>query len=108
MRLKRLLQSLTILIFLGFSASPGCAVRQIHIDPDTALPVRPSLEPCPTDPGIHGRRESGQVVLSLQDAQTLRKYIQALRICAFGNKAILEGHIEKLENRLRALGVKGN
>lgn len=88
-------------IFFGFSCAPSVVVQ-----PDgLTLPVRPALETCPDDPHVTGRMVGGDVILSQADAEKLRAYLQGLRVCAAANVIILEGHIEKLENRLRALGA---
>lgn len=44
----------------------------------------------------------GKVVLPLEAARTLSAWIHTYFRCAEGNMARLLGHVEKLENRLKA------
>lgn len=67
------------------------------------IPARPALEACPEDPGVQGVVKDGHVHIDVQEAIKLRVYIEGLRNCSRINVIILHGHIEKLENRLRAI-----
>lgn len=53
-------------------------------------------------PEIQGKIQGDTVVLPRASAEALREYIFDLKECVI----IRDGHIEKLENRLRALGGK--
>jgi len=68
------------------------------------LPARPTLAVCPEKPAVGGEVRDGKVVMELPDAVKLRDWINAYQICAESNEAALNGHVEKLENRLKALG----
>ena len=46
------------------------------------------------------------VEIPLDMAAALREYILGLEECVEETRIVLEGHIEKLENRLKALGAK--
>ncbi len=48
----------------------------------------------------------GKVQIELDAALALRNYIMEFGICSEINALELEAHIEKLENRLKALGGK--
>ena len=73
------------------------------------LPPRPALVACPEKPLIESKivdvEGVGQhVMMSMADALKLRNYLYALMICALENELTLKGHVEKLENRIKALG----
>lgn len=68
------------------------------------LPARPVLQACPEDPGVQGTvTNRGTVEVKVDDAIRLKRYISELEFCNKANVIILNGHIEKLENRLRAI-----
>ena len=67
------------------------------------IPTRPSLRECPRVPDIEARIVVGEAILALKDAEALRDYIYAYRVCAEINSITLDAHITKLENRLKAL-----
>jgi hypothetical protein len=70
-----------------------------------SLPERPALESCPEDPGVQGVvTEKRTIEMPVQDAIRLKQYINGLLVCEKVNRIILQGHIEKLENRLRIFG----
>ena len=73
------------------------------------LPSRPALSECPQKPAIDAKvvdveGKGKYVMLSMADALKLRDYIYEFLVCAASNMVELMGHIEKLENRLKALG----
>jgi len=55
---------------------------------------------------VEGDVIGDRISLSLIDAQKLRDWIHAYLTCAETNQIALKGHIEKLENRLKAIGGK--
>ena len=74
---------------------------------DIVLPSRPVVVDCPDLPDVRGVVTDHQTVeIPLPAANTLREYIHALLACSQETRVILSGHIEKLENRLKALGAK--
>lgn len=102
-------QSLRILIALAiFSAFSwvGCApIASLPVE--FTIPSRPVLETCPADPGVQGVvTEKRTVEMSVQDAIKLKLYIQGLLVCEKVNRILTDGHIDKLENRLRVFGGK--
>jgi hypothetical protein len=96
----KLIKSL-ILAALIFSSS-GCVTAVVH--PKVDVPERPALSLPAERPSISGSviEQSGQivVVLPFDAAIQLRDYILKLEESII----ILQGHLEKLENRLKALG----
>jgi len=70
------------------------------------IPARPAVEVCAPKPLMEADLVEGKVVLSLEVATRLRDWIEAYQICTKSNEAKLSGHIEKLENRLKAVGGK--
>jgi hypothetical protein len=68
------------------------------------FPARPILAECPQKPIIEGHLIGNGVVLTLEQALELRNWIVATLICYETNQVLLEGYIEKIENRLKALG----
>jgi len=70
------------------------------------LPERPAIEVCPTKVIVEGKIVDETIVLALSDAQRLRDWINAYIVCSESNQAKYNGHIEKLENRLKAVGGK--
>lgn len=77
---------------------------------NVVLPPRPVLEKCPEDPGVQGVvTEKRTVEIPVNDAIKLKAYIAGLIFCEKANVILLNSHIEKLENRIRALaGVNPN
>lgn len=103
-RLRRALKILSLAIVLNFNACTPVTIAPINIDRSVVIPVRPDLEEGPTDPGVQGTvTERRTIEIPVQDAIKLKQYIQALIYNAKVNVIILQGHIEKLENRLKAL-----
>lgn len=70
------------------------------------IPQRPQLTACPEEPLIEGDVFGEKVTLSLKDAIKLKDWIATMRKCTAEHEVVLKGHLEKLENRLRALGAK--
>jgi len=70
------------------------------------IPPRPVLAVCPPKPVVKGSIKNGEVVLPMESAIKLRDWIVAYTVCAESNQARALGHIEKLENRLKAVGDK--
>jgi len=70
------------------------------------IPPRPTLEVCPPQPVVQGMVKDGTVTLLVADATKLRDWIRAYIVCTQSNQTRALGHIEKLENRLKALGGK--
>lgn len=89
-------------MFLSFSACSLVFPAKVAID----IPPRPMLEACPPKPAVQGIFKDGSVVIPLADAKRLRDWISAYTVCAESNEARALGHIEKLENRLKAVGGK--
>lgn len=67
------------------------------------LPERPELAACPEKPVVTGDVVNGEVKILLADAVKLSTWMRDYQICAERNAAKLSGHIEKLENRIKAL-----
>ena len=68
------------------------------------IPARPALEACPEKPDLTGKvTDHNTVEVTFDTALRIREYISALQACQRANEVKLSGHIEKLENRLRAL-----
>lgn len=70
------------------------------------IPMRPELEQCMEKPEVSGTMVNGKVQITVDDAVSLRLYMHEYARCQEENIAALNGHIEKLENRLKA--VNGN
>jgi hypothetical protein len=94
-RSKLLRVAIATLIFSSFSWF-GCAVAVgVKVD----LPPRPAI--CDLQgPALNGRVQGDSVVLDKATALRLRDYIVELKVCVVER----DGHIEKLENRLKAVG----
>ena len=91
-----------ILATLLSGVSSGCSLvwpAKIPVD----IPARPQLAACPRKPDIEANVVNGQVVLSLEQAQAMSAWARDYQVCAESNQAVLEGHVSKLENRLKAL-----
>ena len=85
---------------IGFSSSCSLVLpKRIAVE----LPPRPALEACPAKPQVSGLVVGGKVELEMQDALALHEWMQEYPICMQSNAVRLEGHIEKLENRLKAV-----
>lgn len=77
------------------------------------LPARPVLSECPQNPHVKAdivdvEGKGKYAMLSLVDAIALRDFIYAALSCDAGNMVELMGHIEKLENRIKALSEGGD
>ena len=99
--MRNKLLPLLLLIVLSFS---GCAVRTPAPTVQFPFPARPELHQCNPKPEIEGRVDGENVILSTKDATRLRTWYTELEICHLENEVLLNAHIEKLENRLKALG----
>lgn len=92
-----------ILLTLVIGLSSSCAPQLIQ-QPPIPLPARPVLEQCPIDPGVQGVVTNRQTIeIPVQDAIKLKQYINGLISCEKINVLLLNGHIEKLENRIKAV-----
>ena len=67
------------------------------------IPARPVLQVCPEVPTIEGTVTGNVLTLTLPDAERLRDYIHSYRLCSETNSVLLKAHLDKLENRLKAL-----
>src|SRR3990167_6728972 len=109
---RKILLALIISLAIA-SSSEGCARfgwllgRSVPVD----IPDRPKLAQCPAKPETEGviEKVNGNlmVVMPLEAAKKLQTWTRLYPICAATNLIILEGHIEKLENRLKALRGDG-
>ena len=101
---SRLLPLGIAIVFL----SGGCALRNPLVTIPIEIPARPTLQVCPELPDIKGRivdlEDTKTLLLTLEDAFRLRDFIHTYMTCAESNEVELLGHIEKLENRLKAYG----
>src|SRR2546427_5253831 len=88
------------LISLAILSSFSCAL--ITVKPVVDIPPRPELLVCEEMPATGATVQGDTVVMPLEDAIKLRDAIGALKACGEENVFILNGHIEKLENRLKA------
>lgn len=70
------------------------------------VPDRPPIDKCPEKVIIEGDIVGSTIVLKLADAEKLRSWINNYMACSEKARVVLNGHIEKLENRLRAIGGK--
>ena len=112
MRFKKILLPLITSLAI-VSSSEGCARlgwllgKSIPVD----IPDRPKLAQCPVKPEIEGtvERVNGNlvVVMPLESAKTLQAWTRIYPVCMTTNVVILDGHVEKLENRLKALRGDG-
>lgn len=101
-----------ILLAIALSSSLSCAPLTLLKQPALVLPARPTLVECPKSSGVEGtvRRSPGgltEVVLTIEEAKRLREFLTSLQSCGATNEILLRGHIEKLENRLKALSGPG-
>ena len=87
----------------------GCAyIRSPLVSASVPLPARPALVECPVKPLMEGKigQSDGHgdvVILKKEIAILLQTYIREIELCLAINLVILDGHIEKLENRLKAV-----
>jgi hypothetical protein len=59
---------------------------------------------CLPKPDVEGRVEGENVIINKRDAEVLKEWIARYQACQESNVARLLGHVEKLENRLKAVG----
>lgn len=88
---------------ISFASSCGWGFVKVA---DFVIPARPHLEACPEMPHPTGDVRGDTVIIALKDAQALRTWAYEYPVCAETHQALLLGHVEKLENRLRAFGGK--
>ena len=102
-----MLLSLFLIALTLFASS--CAFRSVLATVPVPLPASPVLIDCPVKPLIEGKigqfdGHGDAVILTKENAIKLQTYLQELELCMVLNLVILEGHIDKLENRLKAIG----
>ena len=100
------MSKITALLFLVASlSSSGCSLFGYRKGVVVEIPARPELADCPVKPPLVGQvsPDGKYVALDIQTALALKKYMAELETCSSSNVVILNGHIEKLENRLKAL-----
>lgn len=72
------------------------------------IPLRPQLPECQTKAEVQGTVVQGEgglmVAIPLDQAKALSAWVAAFAACSAVRETVLTGHIEKLENRLKALG----
>lgn len=86
----------------------GCVAVPRVVVPNVDVPSRPILSACPQAPHAEAIVTDGGVLLSLADAERIRVYLYTAQACQREHEAVLWGHVEKLEARLRALsGPRG-
>lgn len=96
-----------VLLLLPFLA--GCvtvpAVAPVRVEVPSA-PVLADCQAVPHPEGVVIQQPDGSlgVVLSLADAQWIQVYLAEAPQCWAAREAVLQGYIEKLINRLRAVG----
>lgn len=91
-----------LLLLAAILLSSSCSLifpQKINV----ILPPRPSFEACPAKPDVEGKIVNGKVEMELSAAMTLRSWISDYQVCEESNHAKALGHIEKLENRLKAV-----
>ncbi len=99
-----------MLLLLSLAALHGCAPT-LAAPPSAVrieIPTRPALPACPPQPHPAATVADVQgalvVQLSLEAAKTLQTWGRQAPACWAGRETLLNSHIEKLENRLRAVG----
>ena len=97
-----------VVLLLGLQ---GCSLIAPFVVPKIDIPPAPTLQVCPERPELQGKiveLEDGSqgVLLTMETARALSAYLSLYRFCAETNVLELEGYIEKLVNRLKA--VSGN
>src|SRR3990167_600997 len=106
LRSRKLINFLLIATLSVFVSS--CATIGIPLAAPIDIPARPVLAVCPELPVIEGIliEQGGEtaILLPLVEAEKLRTFIHTFIECSVINQIELLGHIEKLENRLKALG----
>lgn len=100
--MKKWFQCLLLLVLISLGSS--CALLQPPMMVVLVIPDRPILHVCPEFVVVEGDIVGDRISLTLVDAQKLRTWIHSYLACAKTNTVILDGHIEKLENRLKAFG----
>ncbi len=101
-KLKPLLQAM----IFGLAASFLSSCSPLVMATGTVdIPARPILMECPTKTQLSGviGPNGDTVVFDLTEANAFREWINAFIPCLEANIARLDGHIEKLENRLKAM-----
>lgn len=96
-------------ILLTLLLISSCTTRSVIARVPVPLPARPVLAECPQKPTIDAKivdveGKGKYAMMTLADALALRDYIYGTLACDASNMIELMGHIEKLENRLKALG----
>lgn len=101
MRIPKWITSLLLVITLSSSCSFIYA-KPTPID----IPKAPTLASCPAQPDVRGvvAPDGQSIILPVKDALALRDWIRAYKICAEKNAIDQAAYIEKLINRLKALG----
>lgn len=99
------LTNLLIPLLLVVTLNSSCAyvvAKPTPID----IPAKPVLAVCPAKPDITGKvsNDGKSVVISLPDAISLRNWMRDYPVCAEKNTIDQQGYIEKLINRLKAVG----
>jgi hypothetical protein len=102
MKLSSLKSSLVLAILLSLSSS-GCALWPVATKPIVAVPAAPALTECPALPDVEGDVKDNTVVLPLNKAVELQQWIHQYIACTQANSVLLQGYIEKLQNRLKAV-----
>lgn len=80
-----------------------------HVAPPAAVfvdvPALGALPDCPPAPHPKAKKDekAGVVILTVAQADAIRDYLARAPGCWAAREAILRGHIEKLENRIRAV-----
>jgi len=97
------------LVGIALAGLSGCAAVAAAPTVRIDVPARPVLPACPEPPrpaGTITRSESGGlgVLLTIGDADSLRTFLREAPACWTIRELLLDGHITKLENRLRAVG----
>jgi len=87
----------------------GCSILSPYVSVPVGIPPRPALLACPEFPDVRGKvvdveGQGKHVMLTLEDARRLSAWMRAYLVCSQENQAELLGHLEKLENRIKALG----
>lgn len=100
-----------LVLALGVSlALSACVTRPWSAPPPVAIdiparPILPSCAPAPHPTGTIIQTEAGlAVALSMPDAQAVSGYLREAPGCFERREILLDGHAQKLENRLRAVG----
>lgn len=101
MRSSNKIKSLYLGILLSLSFS-SCATVTPN-KPVVVIPDAPVLSECPTLPDIQADIIGGKVTLTLEQAQVLRQWIHNYITCQESNRVLLQGYVEKLVNRLKAV-----